>query len=57
MLPDGTLNLINLVYDSRAKIHGELFSQLDGEFGEGHLLFATPHGMLVGAEGRSTPGR
>lgn len=56
VLPDGTLNLINLVYDSRAKIHGELFSQLDGEFGEGHLLFATPHGMLVGAEGAINAG-
>lgn len=49
-LPHGTQNLINLVHDSRAVINGTLNGVLDGHIG-GHVVFADPHGIVVGASG------
>jgi len=49
-LPSGTRSLINLVHDSRAVIDGTLNGVLDGRIG-GHVVFADPHGVVVGASG------
>jgi filamentous hemagglutinin family protein len=49
-LPSGTDNLINLVHDSRAVIDGTLNSLVDGRIG-GNVVFADPHGIVVGATG------
>ena len=50
-LPAGTANLLNLVHDSRIVINGELNSLLSsGKLG-GNVIFADPHGMVVGASG------
>jgi len=49
-LPDGTANLINLVHDSRAVVDGTLNSFRAGEIG-GNVVFADPHGFVVGASG------
>src|SRR5699024_8754737 len=49
-LPDGSKNLINLVHDSRAVINGTLNSIKNGRIG-GHIVFADPHGVVVGANG------
>jgi filamentous hemagglutinin family protein len=49
-LPDGTANLINLVHDSRAVVDGTLNSFKAGKIG-GNVVFADPHGFIVGASG------
>ena len=49
-LPDATDNLINLVTDSRAVIDGTLNSIKSGRIG-GNVVFADPHGIVVGATG------
>ena len=49
-LPTGTSNLINLVHDSRAVINGTLNSLMQGHIG-GKVVFADPHGIVVGANG------
>lgn len=49
-LPGGTDNLINLVTDSRAVIDGTLNSIKAGRIG-GNVVFADPHGIVVGASG------
>lgn len=49
-LPTGSQNLINLVHDSRAVINGTLNGVLDGKLG-GHIVFADPHGVVVGSQG------
>ena len=49
-LPNGTLNLINLVRDQRTTIEGILNSIKDGKIG-GNVYFANPHGFLVSASG------
>ena len=49
-LPENAANLINLVHDSRAVINGTLNSFKAGEIG-GNVVFADPHGFVVGASG------
>ncbi|TXI80308.1 MAG: leukotoxin LktA family filamentous adhesin, partial [Flavobacteriales bacterium] len=49
-LPNGTLNLINLVRDQRTTIEGILNSIKDGKIG-GNVYFANPNGFLVSASG------
>jgi len=52
-----TEHLVNLVRDERIEItDGTVNSLVDGEVG-GHLVFADPHGMLVGAEGQINAGK
>lgn len=61
-LPNGTLNLINLVRDQRTTIDGILNAIKDGKIG-GNIYFANPNGFLisqsgvvnVGSLGLSTP--
>ncbi|TVO61420.1 leukotoxin LktA family filamentous adhesin, partial [Spiribacter vilamensis] len=49
-LPNGTSNLVNLVHDSKAVIDGTVNSLIEGAVG-GHVVFADPHGIVVGASG------
>ena len=49
-LPDGTLNLINLVRDQRTTIDGILNAIKDGKIG-GNVYFANPNGFLISANG------
>ena len=49
-LPAETRNLINLVHDSQAVINGTLNGLLNDKIG-GHIVFADPHGIVVGAQG------
>lgn len=49
-LPNGTLNLINLVRDQRTTIDGILNAIKDGKIG-GNVYFANPNGFLVSASG------
>ena len=49
-VPDVADNLINLVTDSRAVIDGTLNSVKSGRIG-GNVVFADPHGIVVGASG------
>ncbi|WP_018410451.1 leukotoxin LktA family filamentous adhesin [Methyloversatilis thermotolerans] len=49
-LPDGTVNLINIVRDSRVDIQGTLNALRDGRIG-GNVFFASSHGFVVGAGG------
>jgi hypothetical protein len=49
-LPDGTTHLINLVYDAPIRIDGVL-NGIQGSSIGGHLVFADPFGMVVGASG------
>ncbi len=50
VLPTGASNLVNLVHDARAEINGTLNSVMDGKLG-GNVIFADPHGLVVGASG------
>ncbi|KAB7623810.1 leukotoxin LktA family filamentous adhesin [Alkalilimnicola sp. S0819] len=49
-VPGGAQNLINLVRDSRVLINGELYGLQAGSIG-GNIVFADPHGFVVGAAG------
>ncbi len=49
-VPAGKANLVNLVHDSRAVINGNLNGLKDGSIG-GNIIFADPHGLVVGASG------
>ncbi len=51
-VPSGASNLVNLVHDTRVIINGTLNGVLtDGNRIGGNIIFADPHGMLVGASG------
>jgi filamentous hemagglutinin family protein len=54
-LPDGTINLINLVHKERSEINGILNSINDGKIG-GNVFFLNPHGILVGKSGEINVG-
>lgn len=49
-VPAGKANLVNLVHDSRVVINGNLNGLKDGSIG-GNVIFADPHGLVVGAAG------
>ncbi|HEY1029163.1 MAG TPA: leukotoxin LktA family filamentous adhesin [Pseudomonas sp.] len=49
-VPGGAQNLVNLVHDSRAVINGTLNGLKDGKIG-GNIIFADPHGLVVGSSG------
>lgn len=49
-VPAGKANLVNLVRDSKAVINGTLNGFKDGSIG-GNIIFADPHGLVVGASG------
>ncbi|KKN78394.1 hypothetical protein LCGC14_0350420 [marine sediment metagenome] len=49
-VPGGAANLVNLVHDSRAVINGTLNGLKDGKIG-GNVIFADPHGFIVGSSG------
>lgn len=49
-VPGGANNLVNLVHDSRAVINGTLNGLKGGKVG-GNIIFADPHGFVVGASG------
>ncbi len=49
-LPGAATHLVNLVHDSRTVINGTLNSVMDGNIG-GHVIFADPHGFVVGSSG------
>ncbi|MCL5041125.1 MAG: leukotoxin LktA family filamentous adhesin [Gammaproteobacteria bacterium] len=49
-LPGAATHLVNLVHDSRTFINGTLNSVKNGNIG-GHVIFADPHGFVVGSSG------
>lgn len=49
-VPTGASTLVNLVHNARAEINGTLNGLKDGRIG-GNIIFADPHGMVVGASG------
>ena len=49
-VPGAASHLVNLVHDSRAEINGTLNGLKGGKVG-GHILFADPHGFVVGSSG------
>ncbi len=49
-VPNGAGNLVNLVHDAKAQINGTLNGISDGKVG-GNIIFADPHGLVVGASG------
>ncbi len=49
-VPTGASTLVNLVHNARAEINGTLNGLKDGKIG-GNIIFADPHGMVVGASG------
>ncbi|WP_181049719.1 leukotoxin LktA family filamentous adhesin [Marinobacter persicus] len=49
-LPSGTDNLVNLVHNAQAQINGTLNGMKGGRIG-GNIIFADPHGFVVGAAG------
>src|SRR5690606_26943059 len=51
VLPSGASTLVNLVTDSTAIINGTVNSVFEGRGIGGHLVFADPHGVVVGASG------
>lgn len=50
MLPDGTVNLINLVRGNQTVVDGVLNSIKDGSIG-GNVYFANPNGFLISSTG------
>ena len=51
VLPTGASNLVNLVHDAKAQINGTLNGVMaNGTLG-GNVIFADPHGLVVGASG------
>src|SRR5450830_1246398 len=50
VVPDGASTLVNLVHDTATVINGNLNSIQGGSIG-GHVIFADPNGMVVGASG------
>src|SRR5690606_24931345 len=53
ILPTSTDNLVNLVTDAQVLINGTVNSFLEGQADRigGHIVFADPHGIVVGASG------
>ena len=49
-VPGGANNLVNLVHDSRAVVNGTLNGLKGGKIG-GNIIFADPHGFVVGSSG------
>ena len=49
-VPGGASNLVNLVHDAKVVVNGTLNGLKDGKIG-GNIIFADPHGMVVGASG------
>lgn len=49
-VPGSASHLVNLVHDSRAEINGTLNGLQNGKIG-GHVIFADPHGFVVGSSG------
>ena len=49
-VPGSASNLVNLVHDTQVVINGTLNGLKDGKIG-GNVIFADPHGMVVGASG------
>ncbi|RFA35085.1 leukotoxin LktA family filamentous adhesin [Alkalilimnicola ehrlichii] len=49
-LPEHTLRLINLVHGSQSEIYGVVNSLKGGQIG-GDVIFANPHGIVVGQSG------
>ncbi|UVE18466.1 leukotoxin LktA family filamentous adhesin [Pseudomonas sp. LS44] len=49
-VPTGKQNLVNLVHDAQVVVNGNLNGLKDGKIG-GNIVFADPHGMVVGASG------
>jgi filamentous hemagglutinin family protein len=50
VVPDGASTLVNLVHDTATVINGNLNGVQGGSIG-GHVIFADPSGMVVGASG------
>ncbi|SHH07353.1 leukotoxin LktA family filamentous adhesin [Pollutimonas bauzanensis] len=50
VVPDAAKALLNLVYDAPVNINGTVNALKNGRVG-GNVIFADPHGMLVGAHG------
>lgn len=51
ILPGGATNLVNLVHDARAQINGTLNGVLGSGALGGNIIFADPHGLVVGSSG------
>ncbi|MGA4635416.1 leukotoxin LktA family filamentous adhesin [Pseudomonas solani] len=49
-VPGSAQNLVNLVHNAKAEINGTLNGLKDGKIG-GNVIFADPHGLVVGAQG------
>ena len=49
-VPGAATHLVNLVHDSRTIINGTLNGLKGGKIG-GHIIFADPHGVVVGSSG------
>lgn len=49
-IPGGADNLVNLVHDAKTRINGTLNGLKDGSIG-GNIIFADPHGLVVGGSG------
>lgn len=49
-VPGSAQNLVNLVHNAKAEINGTLNGFKDGKIG-GNVIFADPHGLVVGAQG------
>mgnify|MGYP003629868906 CR=1 FL=1 len=49
-VPGSATHLVNLVNNSRAEINGTLNGVMNGNIG-GHIIFADPHGFVVGSSG------
>ncbi|GHD53762.1 leukotoxin LktA family filamentous adhesin [Marinobacter persicus] len=49
-VPSGKDNLVNLVHDAQAQINGTLNGMKSGQIG-GNIIFADPHGLVVGSQG------
>ncbi|HDZ57697.1 MAG TPA: leukotoxin LktA family filamentous adhesin [Pseudomonas xinjiangensis] len=49
-VPGSATHLVNLVHDSRAEINGTLNGLQNGKIG-GNIIFADPHGFVVGSSG------
>ncbi|UAW97349.1 leukotoxin LktA family filamentous adhesin [Halopseudomonas nanhaiensis] len=49
-VPGAASHLVNLVHDSRTVINGTLNGLKGGKIG-GHIIFADPHGVVVGSSG------
>lgn len=50
VVPDNAKHLLNLVYDAPVNVNGTVNSLKNGRVG-GNVIFADPHGMIVGSGG------